>query len=98
MVSVSAKTVTKKISGLCTFKVPVVYMAQDLMFLMGENHFEGDWKGWAVKIKTFLGPEMATSEGSAMWAQKSRDFHGPPLPMARVMDLPPSKSLSPCAI
>jgi hypothetical protein len=39
---------------------------------------------------------MATSEASAIWAQKSRDFHGPPIP--RVMDLPPSKSLSQSAI
>jgi hypothetical protein len=24
-------------------------------------HYKGHWKGWALKIKTFLGPEMATS-------------------------------------
>jgi hypothetical protein len=24
-------------------------------------HFEGNWKGWAFKIETFLGPEMATA-------------------------------------
>ncbi len=41
------------------------------MILMREIHFEGDWKGWALKIKAFLGPEMATSEASAIWAQKS---------------------------
>jgi hypothetical protein len=29
-----------------------------------------------------LGLEMAMSEPSAMWAQKSQDFQGPPLPMA----------------
>jgi hypothetical protein len=29
----------------------------------------------AMKIKTFLGPEMATSEASAIWTQKSQDFH-----------------------
>ncbi len=28
---------------------------------------------------------------SAIWAQKSRDFQGPPLPMAQVMNLPPIK-------
>jgi hypothetical protein len=50
-------------------------------------HFEGHWKGWALKIKTFLGTEMATSEASAIWAQKSQDFHGPPFPMAQVVDL-----------
>ncbi len=27
------------------------------------------WNGWALKISTFLGPEMATSEASAIWAQ-----------------------------
>ena len=25
-------------------------------------HYEGHWKGWALEIHTFLGPEMATSE------------------------------------
>jgi hypothetical protein len=35
-------------------------------------HYEGHWKGWALEIETFLGPEMATSEASAIWAQKSR--------------------------
>jgi hypothetical protein len=29
--------------------------------------------------------------------EKSREFQGPPLPVARVTDLPPSKSLSPSA-
>jgi hypothetical protein len=24
-------------------------------------HYKGHWKGWALEIKTFLGPEMATS-------------------------------------
>jgi hypothetical protein len=27
--------------------------------------------GWALKIETFLGPEMAISEASAIWVQKS---------------------------
>jgi hypothetical protein len=52
---------------------------------------------WALKIET-LGPEMSTSEVSVIWAQKSRDFQDPSLAMARVMDLPASKSLSPSAI
>jgi hypothetical protein len=34
MVSVSAKKVKKKISCLCAFNVPVVYMARDVMILM----------------------------------------------------------------
>jgi hypothetical protein len=38
------------------------------MVLMGENLcvVEGDWKGWVLKIETFLGPEMATSEGKGV--------------------------------
>jgi hypothetical protein len=28
-------------------------------------HFEGFWKGWSLKIKTVLVPEMATSDGFA---------------------------------
>jgi hypothetical protein len=41
---------------------------------------------------------MATSEASAIRATRSLDFQGSPLPMARVIDLPPSKSLSPSAM
>ncbi len=32
-----------------------------------QHHYKGHWKGWALKIKTFLGPEMATTEASAIW-------------------------------
>ncbi len=32
--------------------------------------------GWALEIEAFLGPEMAKSEASANWAQKSRDLSG----------------------
>jgi hypothetical protein len=31
-------------------------------FDVGNIHYEGLWKGWALKIETFLGPEMATTE------------------------------------
>jgi hypothetical protein len=24
-----------------------------------QHHYSGHWKGWALKIKTFLGPEVA---------------------------------------
>ncbi len=61
------------------------------MSSMRENPFQGLWKGWALKVETFLGPEMATGEASAIWAHKSQDFHSPSLPMARVMDLSTSK-------
>jgi hypothetical protein len=56
-------------------------------FDAGNIHYKGHWKEWALKFGTFLGPEMATSKARAIWAQKSRNFQGPHLPMARVMDL-----------
>ncbi len=55
---------------LMRVNVPVVYMAQYVMVLSVQHHYEGNWKGWALKTATFLGPEMATSEASAIWAQK----------------------------
>ncbi len=27
-----------------------------------QHHYEGHWKGWALKIETFLGPEMARAK------------------------------------
>jgi hypothetical protein len=45
-------------------------------FDAGNIHYEGLWKGRA--LKTFLGPEMATSEASAIWAPKNRDFRTHP--------------------
>ncbi len=36
-------------------------------------HYKGHWKGWALKIKTFLCSEMATNKISAILAQKSWD-------------------------
>jgi hypothetical protein len=27
-----------------------------------QHHYEGHWKGWALKIETFLGPEMARTK------------------------------------
>jgi hypothetical protein len=43
-------------------------------FEAGKIYYEGRWKGWALEIETFLGPEMATSEASAIWPQP----HPPP--------------------
>ncbi len=41
-----------------TTNVPVVFMA--LIWFWGvQHHYSGHWKGWALKISTFLGPEMA---------------------------------------
>ncbi len=41
-------------------------------FEAGKIHYKGHWKGWALEIETFLGPEMASSEASAILTQKSR--------------------------
>jgi hypothetical protein len=39
------------------------------MFLMRADPLRGQvGGGWALEIETFLGPEMATSEASAIWA------------------------------
>jgi|LakMenE01Jun11ns_1017448.scaffolds.fasta_scaffold7383438_1 hypothetical protein len=47
--------------------MPIVYMTWDAMILIGgQIHFEGNWKGWALKIYTFLGPEVATCKASAI--------------------------------
>jgi hypothetical protein len=62
------------------------------MIFMKENPFGGPLEVVRLKIKTFFGCDIAMSTASAIWALKNLDFQGPPLPMARVMDLPPSKS------
>jgi hypothetical protein len=41
-------------------------------FDAGKSNFEGHGKGWVPKIETILGPEMATGEARAIWAQKSQ--------------------------
>ncbi len=41
-------------------------MARDVM-KAANIHYKGHCKGRALKIKTFLGPEMATSQASAIW-------------------------------
>jgi hypothetical protein len=57
---------------MLTINVPVVYMERDVMILMRKNPVSmAIGRGWALKIETFSGPEMATSEASAIWAQKS---------------------------
>jgi hypothetical protein len=38
-----------------------------------KSSFEGHWKGWALKIKNFLGPEMVTSEASAHPTEQFRN-------------------------
>ncbi len=41
-----------------TINVPVVFMARYVMIFRGATSLRGV-KGWALKIETFLGPEMA---------------------------------------
>ncbi len=35
-----------------------------------QQHYEGHWKGWALKIETFLGPEMARAKRVPFGAKK----------------------------
>ncbi len=45
-----------------------------VMFLMRADPLRGQvGVGGALEIETFLGPEMAMNEASAIWAQKSRN-------------------------
>ncbi len=38
--------------------VPVVYMARDVMILMGENPIRGTFEGVGPENQDFFGPEM----------------------------------------
>jgi hypothetical protein len=60
--------------GLLTMNVPVVYIARSVMVEAGKIHYEGHWKGVGPGNRDFLGPETASSEASAIGAQKSQDF------------------------
>jgi hypothetical protein len=52
------------------------------MILLGANPFRGPLERVGPENRDFLGPDMPTRETSVFWAQKSRDFQGPALPMA----------------
>jgi hypothetical protein len=65
-----------------------------LMGQLGQIHYSGHWKGWALKISTFLGPNSTRFARGHFRAQKSLDFQGPPLPMALKMDFPPMKIIT----
>ncbi len=67
----------------------VVYMARDVIILIREDLFRGPLEGVGPEKRDFLDLEMTTSEASAIWVQKAEIFQGPPLPIVRVMDLPP---------
>jgi hypothetical protein len=69
-------------------------MAQYVMVLRRATSLRGALEGVGPEIKTFLCPDMATSEASSIWVPKSRDFQGLPLPMPRVMMLHASKPFS----
>ena len=49
-------------------------LMRDIMILMRENPFRGPLEGVSPENRDFLGPEMAMSEASAIWAQKSQEF------------------------
>jgi hypothetical protein len=44
------------------------------MVLMRATSLRGALEGVGPENQDFLGPEMATSEASAIWAQKSNNF------------------------
>ncbi len=46
------------------------------MVLRSATSLRGALEGVGPENRDFLGPEMATSEASAIWAQKSRDKSG----------------------
>ncbi len=75
-----------------TINVLVVFYGAGRSDFMRANLFRGPLEGWALKIETFLRTEMATSNASLIWAQKSRYFQGPPLPMAFEKAHGPKKS------
>ncbi len=51
-------------------------------------------RGLTINVTVVLGPNCTRFAFCHLGAQKSLDFQGSQLPIARVMDLPPSKSLS----
>jgi hypothetical protein len=59
---------------ILTINIPVVYMGRDVWIWMGGNPQRGPFEGVGPEMETFLDPEMATSEASAIRAQKSLDF------------------------
>jgi hypothetical protein len=48
------------------FNALVIYMVRVFMWA---NQLQGLWKGWALKIETFLRPGLAPIEASAIWAK-----------------------------
>ena len=44
-------------------------------FDAGQGHYEGHWKGWAMKVKTFLGPETARAKGELFGPKKVTPYN-----------------------
>ncbi len=59
---------TRPSMQILTINIPVVCMGRDVWIWMGGNPQRGPFEGVGPEIETFLGPEMATSEASAIWA------------------------------
>ncbi len=57
-------------SSISLINVPVVYKARDVRILTWANPLQGPLEGVCPEIETFLGPEMTTSEASAIWDKK----------------------------
>jgi hypothetical protein len=53
-------------------------MAQYVMILRGATSLKGYWKGWALKIETFLGPEMARAKRLPFGPKKVEIFRAHP--------------------
>ncbi len=64
------------------------------MILMWQFHYSGHWKGWALKISTFLGSNGTCFAHAHFRAQKNLDFQGPPLLKALEMDVAHIKIIS----
>jgi hypothetical protein len=64
--------VYKILDHICAYTF-CLYGAVRNGFEAGKIFYKGHWKGWVLEIETLLGPEVATSEASVIWAQKSRE-------------------------
>ncbi len=57
------------LKGIITINVPVVHIARNVMILIQEIFITRAMEVVGPEIETFLGPDMATSEASVIWAQ-----------------------------
>jgi hypothetical protein len=82
-----------KFALILTINVPVVYMVRDVVILRRANPFRGRFEGVGPESRDICGPrEIARAVRRVRFgAHRCRDFQGPPLQIAREMDLPASK-------